>query len=96
MPTLIHEITKQVRATDVHFTGNILDVSLSDGREISILIEPVEWLQWLVNATPEQRVRWSLEPGGFAIYREELPACACRTQTGMMGSKSVICSKCSR
>jgi hypothetical protein len=26
----------------------------------------------LVNATDEQRARWSLEPGGFAIYWEDL------------------------
>jgi hypothetical protein len=56
----------------VRFDKNLLHVSLSDGREISIPIDQVEWLRWLVNATDEQRARWSLEPGGFAIYWEDL------------------------
>ncbi|HJW85584.1 MAG TPA: DUF2442 domain-containing protein [Candidatus Brocadiaceae bacterium] len=29
-------------------------------------------MRWLANATPEQRSRWSIEPGGFAIYWEDL------------------------
>jgi hypothetical protein len=32
----------------------------------------VEWLNWLVKATPEQRANWSIEPNGFAIYWEDL------------------------
>jgi hypothetical protein len=29
-------------------------------------------LKWLAKATPEQRAKWTIEPGGFAIYWEEL------------------------
>ncbi|MFQ5639033.1 MAG: DUF2442 domain-containing protein [bacterium] len=70
--TLTNEITEQVRATDVRFENEILNVSLSDGREVSNPIDTVEWLDWLHKATPEQRNRWSIEPGGFAIYWENL------------------------
>ena len=50
----------------------MLQVSLSDGREISLSLDRVKWLQWLAEATPEQRAKWSIEPGGFAIYWEDL------------------------
>lgn len=72
MLTLMNKATEQVQATDVHFIGNVLSVSLSDGREICVPIDHVEWLQWLAKATPKQRTKWSLEPGGFAIYWDEL------------------------
>lgn len=72
MRTSADSITAQVAATGVRFDKNLLHVSLSDGREISIPIDRVEWLRWLVKATDEQRARWSLEPGGFAIYWDDL------------------------
>lgn len=62
----------QVSATGVRFTGDVLHVSLSDGREISLPLERIPWLGWLMAASPEQRSRWSLEPGGFAVYWEDL------------------------
>jgi len=72
MITLANKIAEQVGATDVRFIGNVLLVSLSDGREISVPMERVVWLNWLVKATPAQRAKWSIEPNGFAIYWEEL------------------------
>ena len=65
-------VSEQVAATGVRFDQNILYVSLSDGREVSLPIDRVEWLGWLVTATAEQRAKWSLEPGGYAVYWEEL------------------------
>ncbi len=62
----------EVSATRVHFIGNLLYLSLSDGRQISVPIDQIEWLDWLANATQEQRAAWSIEPSGFAIYWEEL------------------------
>lgn len=56
----------------VRFIDNILFVSLSDGREISLPIERVKWLDWLVKASPQQCSKWSIEPDGFAIYWDEL------------------------
>lgn len=66
------KITNQVRAKGARFVGDVLFVSLSDGREIGLPLEQFEWLAWLKNATPEQRDKWSIEPGGFAIYWEDL------------------------
>ena len=71
MITLANNVTEQVAATDVRFVGNVLNVSLSDGRELSVPMERIEWLHWLVKATPEQRAMWSIEPNGFAIYWEQ-------------------------
>jgi hypothetical protein len=65
-------VSEQVAATNVRFDKNILYVTLSDGREVSLPIDRVEWLDWLAKATVEQQKKWSLEPGGFAIYWEEL------------------------
>jgi hypothetical protein len=65
-------VSEQVTATNVRFDKNILYVSLSDGREVSLPIDRVEWLEWLARASAEQRKKWSLEPGGYAIYWEEL------------------------
>lgn len=73
MPTLAGKVvTEQVAATNVRFDGNVLHVSLRDGREVSLPIDRIEWLDWLAKATPQQREKWSLEPGGYAIYWEDL------------------------
>jgi hypothetical protein len=72
MTTLANNITTQVTARNVRFEGDILYVSLSDGREVSTPIDKIEWLTWLAQATPEQRANWSFEPGGFAIYWDDL------------------------
>lgn len=65
-------VSEQVAATNVRFEKDVLYILLSDGREVSLPIDRVEWLAWLANATKEQREKWSLEPGGYAIYWEEL------------------------
>lgn len=69
MPTTI---TEQVAATSVRFVDAVLFVSLSDGREVTLLMGRVEWLAWLAKASPQQRSKWSIEPGGFTIYWEKL------------------------
>jgi len=72
MITLANKTTERVKAIGVRFVENILFVSLADGREISVPIDRVDWLNWLAKATPEQRAQWSLEPGGYAIYWDDL------------------------
>lgn len=72
MITLVNKMTVQVTAIDARFVGDILHVSLNDGREISVPVDRIKWLDWLAKATPQQRVKWSLEPGGYALYWEEL------------------------
>jgi hypothetical protein len=72
MNTLPASLTGVVQAIGVRFEGDRLYVSLSDGREVSIPLSKVEWLQWLANASPEQRAHWSVEPDGFAVYWDDL------------------------
>ena len=72
MTTSADRASSQVKATGAQFQGDVLQVSLNDGREIGVPFKRVEWLQWLASATEEQRAKWSLEPGGFAIYWDDL------------------------
>ncbi len=72
MSTLIAKTTKAVRAEGVRFTGDKLCIKLDDGREISLNHTSVPWLKWLAHATPKQRANWSIEPGGYAIYWDDL------------------------
>jgi hypothetical protein len=72
MLTSADEITHEVTAIGVHFVADRLLILLSDGREVSVPIGEIQWLDWLAKATPEQRAAWTIEPGGFAIYWEGL------------------------
>ena len=72
MSTSTAKSTEQVRAKSVRFAGDVLHVQLSDGREISLPLHEVPWLKWLANATPKHRSNWSVEPGGYAIYWDDL------------------------
>ncbi len=72
MNILVDTETEQVQATGVSFIGQRLSISLNDGREISLRIDQVKWLDWLAKATSEQRERWTIEPRGYAVYWEEL------------------------
>ena len=73
MITLVdNQIGEQVQVTAVHIQNNVLQVSINDGRALTLPLEQVTWLQWLAKATPEQQAKWSIEPGGFAIYWDDL------------------------
>lgn len=72
MTILPEETTSQVKAIGVRFVHDTLYVTLDDGREISLSINRIDWLAWLADATLEQRENWSIEPGGFAVYWEDL------------------------
>jgi len=72
MNTLLDKTTEVVRARDVSFAGDRLCIELSDGRQLSVPYKRIPWLKWLAKATPKQRAGWSLEPGGYAIYWEQL------------------------
>ncbi len=72
MNTLLDKSTETVQARDVSFAGDRLCIELSDGRELSVPYKKISWLKWLAKATPKQRADWSLEPGGYAIYWEQL------------------------
>lgn len=62
----------EVRATGVEVSRDSLRIELSDGRVIETRIAKVPWLRWLQEASEEARANWSLEPGGFAIFWEDL------------------------
>ena len=72
MLTSVNKAIEQVAATNARFEGNMLYILLSDGREVRLPLDRIDWLAWLAKATPEQRGNWSLEPGGYAIYWEDL------------------------
>jgi hypothetical protein len=61
-----------VAATDVQVSRDRLRIELSDGRVIETPLADVPSLRWLREASDEQRERWSLEPGGFAVYWVDL------------------------
>ncbi|MCP4428967.1 MAG: DUF2442 domain-containing protein [Chloroflexi bacterium] len=72
MITLVNNIETQVSATAVSFTDDILHVNLNDGRIISVPLDQIEWLNWLTQASSEQRQKWEIEPGGYAVYWDNL------------------------
>jgi len=72
MNTLLDKTTAAVQAHGVSFAGDRLCIELSDGRELSVPYKKIPWLNWLAKATSKQRAGWSLEPGGYAIYWEQL------------------------
>jgi hypothetical protein len=57
------------RAVAVEVDATRLRVSLEDGRELSV---PLEWFDWLANATEDQRRDLRLIEGGAGIWWEQL------------------------
>jgi hypothetical protein len=51
--------------TGVSFADNMLEVCLSDGREIRV---PLEWFPKLRDASPEKRQHWRLIGKGIGIH----------------------------
>ncbi len=72
MITSANNIVEQAAATHVSFTYDNLQVTLNDGRMISVPMGNISWLQWLLQAPAHERENWSIEPGGFAIYWDDL------------------------
>lgn len=62
----------KVSATGVQVSKDLLRIELSDGRAIEMRLSRVPWLRWLREASDEARSHWSLEPGGFAVYWNDL------------------------
>ena len=69
MSTLEAHSPTAVLAIDAHFSEDMLQVRLSDGREISA---PLEWYPRLRDATPEQRQNWRLIGRGVGIHWEDV------------------------
>jgi hypothetical protein len=68
MNALIAKHSRQAFAKSARVTATILSAQFNDGREITAPFAKARWLAWLTRATPKQRVNWTIEPGGFAIY----------------------------
>jgi len=57
------------RAETVRVSGELLRVSLADGRTI---VAPLAWFPRLVHATPEERGNWRLIGRGKGIHWDDL------------------------
>jgi len=57
------------RVKDVSFTEETISVDLMDGRTI---IVPLVWYPRLLDALPEQRMKWEVCGGGYGIHWEEI------------------------
>jgi hypothetical protein len=62
-------INADERVERVEFSEDFLDVTLKDGRRISV---PVEWYPRLARASMEQRGNWQICGGGYGIHWPEL------------------------
>ena len=63
---------QHLAATNVEITREVLRIELRDGRVIVTRLANIPWLRWLREASDEPRSHWSLEPGGSAVYWEDL------------------------
>jgi hypothetical protein len=59
----------QPLAVDVTCHNDVLQVTLADGREISV---PLSWYPRLENASPKDRKNWQLIGGGLGIHWDAL------------------------
>jgi hypothetical protein len=57
------------RVTGVTFTADTLNVTMKDGRTITV---PLTWYPRLLQATPKQRKHWKVSGGGYGIHWPEL------------------------
>jgi hypothetical protein len=55
------------RPVSVEFQGELVTVTLADGRRIS---NPIDWHPWLAAATPQQRA--NVEHSAFSVYWPDL------------------------
>lgn len=56
-------------AKSIRFDHELMHVTLTDGRIISV---PIQWFPLLREATPEQRSRYKIDGGGLSIYWPEI------------------------
>lgn len=77
MSTLVSNDAKSQRAyvpttalaKSVSFDEEMMHVSLTDGRSISV---PIIWFPVLRDATPDQRVKYEIGGGGTSLHWPEL------------------------
>ena len=77
MSTLVNTDAKSAKAfvpttalaKSVNFDEEMMHVSLTDGRLISV---PIIWFPLLRRATPEQRIKYEIGGGGTSLHWPEL------------------------
>src|SRR5215831_3393157 len=57
------------RVASVTFTADTLNVTMKDGRTITV---PLTWYPRLLQATPKQRKNWKVSGGGYGIHWPDL------------------------
>jgi hypothetical protein len=62
-------VPKIALAKSVRFINEMMEVTLTDGRIISV---PVIWFPILHEATPEQREKYEIGGGGVSLHWEEI------------------------
>ena len=65
----VSAVDVQPLAVDVACSSDVLQVSLADGREISV---PLSWYPRLENASSKDRKNWQLIGGGLGIHWDSL------------------------
>ncbi len=56
----------------VHFEGDMLFIELSYEGQLVLPFQCIKWLDWLAQATAQQRMRWTIEPHSYAVWWDEL------------------------
>jgi hypothetical protein len=67
--SIAEEILAEARVADVRCDAERLNVSLTDGRLISV---PLRWYPRLARATAQQRASWEVAGAGFGIHWPEI------------------------
>lgn len=62
-------IDSNIKITDVFFTEDKIFFVLKDGREIGT---PLKWYPNLLNASREERLNFTISPGGYGVHWEDL------------------------
>lgn len=69
MSISVAEKIKMPAILNTKFTGEVMQVSLSDGR---VILVPVAWYPKLANATKKQLENFKISPSGYGIHWPDL------------------------
>lgn len=72
MNTLVTEKVERVQATGIRFVDDALVLELSDLRQVWLPMRKIHWLNWLAQASPQQRANWEILPHGIGVYWADL------------------------
>lgn len=68
----IRDKSPEAEIRTVRFEGEMLFIELNDERLLGLPFRRIKWLDWLAQATPQQRMRWTIEAHGYAVWWDEL------------------------